>query len=216
MNPTINDFPDQKVLAASVLSSVASKAEQLDLAPIDRLALLSQEADAAGLDLPFVTVAILAWRNQIRELLALYAQTKDTPAVAKPLLLQTRALVRSERFDYATTLEMATVSLVWGLLERQCGSESKAVAAWEWAVEQYEHAPEDERSDAADVARALGFAIGGPQGLSHSVPPIRNTQISHRCSSCRVPGRQDDLGPAPRRDDLVLARVALARRAQAA
>ncbi|GAA5903300.1 hypothetical protein JCM5296_005657 [Sporobolomyces johnsonii] len=140
MLPPASDFPDQQELAEEVLQRVRDDLaqrppQQPPLSSFDELKYFRREADLADLDLPFKWADILNWREEIEGLLQCYSQLAAEPSTLRPLLYRIRAVIRSERYEYATRTDQALVALLWGLIEEKNGNRDEAKAAWEWALE---------------------------------------------------------------------------------
>ncbi|GAA5860797.1 hypothetical protein JCM1840_001972 [Sporobolomyces johnsonii] len=140
MLPPASDFPDQQELAEEVLQRVRDDLarrppQKPPFSSFDELKYFRREADLAGLHLPFKWADILNWRENIEGLLHCYSQLAAEPSTLRPLLYRIRAVIRSERYKYATKTDRALVALLWGLVEEKNGNRDEAKAAWEWALE---------------------------------------------------------------------------------
>lgn len=150
--PTPDEFPEQPDLAAKVCAAVRADLARHDppLSYIESLRYFAREADDAWLSLPFKYASILAFNDEVDEVVNWYGSMLNEPGAHRGLLDRVRALMRSERFEYAPRVQVAQVSLVGGLVEEQYGSMEKALAVYEWCLKQVvaEHADADADADA--------------------------------------------------------------------
>lgn len=128
---------DQPDLAVKVCKAVRADLALRDppLNYIQALRYFERKADVAWLSLPFKYASILAFNDEVDEVVNWYGDMMKEPSNAhRPLLYRVRALMRSERFEYAPRVQVAQVSLVWGLVEEQYGTMKGALMAYEWCL----------------------------------------------------------------------------------
>lgn len=142
--PTPDEFPDQPDLAVKVCAAIRTDLARRDppLDYIQSLRYFDREADDAWLSLPFKYASILQWNDEVDEVVNWYGSMLKEPGWHGALLYRVRALMHSERFEYARRVQVAQVSLVGGLVEEQYGSMEKALAVYEWCLKEVvaEHA----------------------------------------------------------------------------
>lgn len=137
--PTPDEFPDQPDLAVKVCPAVRADLARRDppLNYMQSLRYFAREADSACLALPFKYATILAWVDQVNELINWYhAMVKEPGDAHRGLLYRARELARAEFCQNAPCAQVVEISYIQGRAEEVYGTLEGALAVYRWCLDE--------------------------------------------------------------------------------
>lgn len=169
---------------------------------MEELKLFRLRADQAMLSLPFKYAEIIAWDDEIARLIDWTDSIDQQLSTLPALVAHVRDIVRSKRFECATSADQATIVLVWSGIEDKFGETEKAVAALKWGLAKLNDQPRNEATDKLAACMRgqlsrLQRKLEAKRGLQGSAEPeaargsdvaADSQQAEHgACGSSRLP-----------------------------